>query len=143
MGTRSIIHIKDEKTTIATIYRQYDGYPAGMGEDIKKLLNNGQVKILNGYSGGDTIPSSFNGASCLAAFLVGALKDSKIGNVYLLKPNTKNMGEEYIYTLTVSKLGVSLKVRDVWNKKTLFNGPLSKFCGDKAEGRSSLEVSLS
>ena len=32
MGTRSIIHVKDERKTITTIYRQYDGYPSGMGD---------------------------------------------------------------------------------------------------------------
>lgn len=32
MGTRSIIHVKDGRKTIVTLYRQYDGYPSGMGE---------------------------------------------------------------------------------------------------------------
>ena len=41
MGTRTLVHIKDGKKTIATIYRQYDGYPSGMGEDIKRILNKG------------------------------------------------------------------------------------------------------
>ena len=142
MGTRSIIHVKDGKKTIATIYRQYDGYPSGMGEDIKNALNNGEVEILNGYGGSSKIPSQFNGMGCLAAFLVGELKGGKIGNVYLMAANTKDVGEEFIYTLSENKGKISLKVIDVYTKKTLFNGPLQEFCGKKAEGMTPLEVEL-
>lgn len=142
MGTRSLIHIKEDKKTIATIYRQYDGYPTGMGEDIKKALNNGEIEILNGYSGSCKIPAQFNGIGCLAAYLVGELKEQKIGNVYLMAPNTKDVGEDYAYTITDKKGKVYLKVVDVWNKKILFNGLLNDFCGKKAEGMTSLEVEL-
>ena len=83
MGTRSLTHIKDDNgQTLVTLYRQYDGYPTGMGEDIKTALNNGQVSITNGYSMGDEAPATFNGMGCLGAFLVGELKEKKIGNVY-------------------------------------------------------------
>lgn len=142
MGTRSIIHIKDDKKTLATIYRQYDGYPTGMGEDIKGILNNGEVEILNGYGGSSRIPSQFNGMGCLAAFLVGELKDKKIGNVYLYPANSKDMGEEYVYTLSNKKGKLYFKVQDVWNKKILFNGLLKDFCGKTAEGMTKLEIEL-
>lgn len=143
MGTRTLVHIKDGKKTIATIYRQYDGYPTGMGEDIKKALNNGEVDILNGYGGSSKIPAQFNGMGCLAAFLVGELKEQKIGNVYLMAANTKGAGEEYIYTLSEKKGKLCLKVEDVWNKAILFDGPLKDFCGKRAEGATPLEVELS
>ena len=121
MGTRTLIHVKDGKKTIATIYRQHDGYPSGMGEDIKKVLNNGEVIILNGYSGLSKIPARFNGMGCLAAFLVGELKEQKIGNVYLFAANTKDCGEDFVYTLSDKKGVVYLKCFDVWNKKILFS----------------------
>ena len=143
MGTRSLVHIKDGKKTIVTIYRQYDGYPTGMGEDIKKALNNGAVDILNGYGGSSKIPAQFNGMGCLAAYLVGELKEQKIGNVYLFTPNAKDCGEDYVYTLTQKEDKVYMKVFDVWNKKVLFNGPLKYFCGKIAEGQTPLEVELS
>jgi hypothetical protein len=136
MGTRTLVHIKDGKKTIATIYRQYDGYPSGMGEDIKQILNNGQVEVLKGYSGSSKIPSQFNGMGCLAAFLVGELKGGKIGNVYLMAANTKEVGEEFIYTLIVKNEDVYLKVFDIYNKKILFNGLLKDFSGEKAERKS-------
>jgi hypothetical protein len=143
MGTRTLVHIKDGKKTIATIYRQYDGYPSGIGEDIKKVLNNGEVSILNGYGGSSKIPAQFNGMGCLAAFLVGELKEKKIGNVYLMATNTKDCGEEFVYTLSDKNGTVYLKCFDVWNKKILFSGFLKDFNGGKAEGKSSLEVELS
>jgi hypothetical protein len=142
MGTRSLIHIKDGRTTLATIYRQYDGYPTGMGEDIKKLLNNGQVDILNGINGLSKTPAQFNGIGCLAAFLVGELKNKQIGNVYIMPPGRNGFGEEYIYTITSKDGEVYMKVQDVWNKKILFNGLLSKFDGNIAEGMSIVESAL-
>ena len=143
MGTRTLVHIKDGRKTIATIYRQHDGYPTGMGEDIKKALNDGQVDILNGYGGSSKIPSQFNGMGCLAAYLVGELKEQKIGNVYLFTPNAKHCGEDFVYTLSEKEGKLYMKVQDVWNKKVLFNGPLKDFCGKIAEGQTPLEVELS
>jgi len=143
MGTRTLVHVKDGKKTIATIYRQYDGYPSGIGEDIKKALNSGEVEILNGYNGSSKIPAQFNGIGCLAAFLVGELKEQKIGNVYLLAANTKDCGEDFVYTLSEKKSQIYIKVQVVWNKKILFSGLLKDFSGEKAEGKSSLEVELS
>lgn len=135
MGTRTIVHLKDEnKKTILTLYRQYDGYPTGMGNDIKKILNNGIVEIRNGFSIKDQIPRQFNGMGCLSAFLVGELKNKKIGNVYIQTPNTKDMGEDYTYTLSLSKLGtLKLKVVENYNNKTIFDGLLSAFDGEQVE----------
>ncbi len=143
MGTRTLVHIKDGKKTIATIYRQYDGYPTGMGEDIKEILNNEEVEILNGYNGSTKIPAQFNGMGCLAAFLVGELKQKAIGNVYLFAANSKDCGEDFVYTLTQKNGKVLIKVQDVYNKKILFSGLLKDFNGEKAEGKSSLEIELS
>jgi hypothetical protein len=142
MGTRSLIHIKDGKKTIATIYQQYDGYPTGVGKNIKKILNWGRVKVLNGYSGSDKTPHAFNGMGCLAAYLIGELKDKKIGNVYLMAPNTKDVGEEFIYTISQYEYTVKLKVIDVYENKVLFNGVLNEFCGERAEGRTLVEIAL-
>ena len=135
MGTRTIVHLKDEnKKTILTLYRQYDGYPTGMGNDIKKILNNGIVEIRNGFTTKDQIPRQFNGMGCLSAFLVGELKNKKIGNVYIQTPNTKDMGEDYTYTLSLSKLGtLKLKVVENYKNKTIFDGLLSAFDGEQVE----------
>lgn len=138
MGTRTLVHIKDGKKTIATIYRQYDGYPTGMGDDIKKILNEGMVSILNGYSSNDKAPRQFNGMGCLAAFLIGELKDKKIGNVYILPINSKDVGEDYTYTISQDLLFGTLNLKVVENShngnKTIFNEGLAGFDGATVEG---------
>lgn len=78
MGTRSLLHIKDEGKTLVTLYRQYDGYPTGMGKDIKDALAKGKARLTNGYSGSDKNPEVFNGMGCLAAYLVVELKGRMI-----------------------------------------------------------------
>ena len=101
------------------------------------------MEVLNGYSGSSKVPSKFNGMGCLAAFLVGELKGSFIGNVYLMAANSKDCGEDFVYTLSVIKGKLNVKVQDVWNKSVFFSGPLSEFCGQRAEGKTALEVELS
>lgn len=133
MGTRSLVHIKDGKKTIATLYRQYDGYPTGMGNAIKEALNDGNVTILNGF-GGQTVPSHFNGMGCLGAFLIGELKEKKIGNVYMFPVNSKDVGEEFVYTLSEVDGKVKLKVTDSYENKVIFNGMLKDFDGKTVEG---------
>lgn len=129
MGTRSTLHIKDGKKTLASIYRQHDGYPTGMGTDIKKLLNNGKVELRNGYNGGDSIPSQFNGLQCLGAFIIGALKGDSIGGIYLTDSKDR---QEYNYFLSQKNELISLKVTD-YDNKTIFNGLLTEFDGETVE----------
>lgn len=94
MGTRALIHVKESdknSQTIVTIYRQYDGYPEGLGEEIKAII--GDKALSNGITDG-----CFNGMGCFAAWLVRELK-TRIGNVYIMPPNTENVNEEYVYTI--------------------------------------------
>ena len=136
MGTRSLVHVKYENETILTLYRQYDGYPSGIGDDIKEALNMGEVQMLNGFSGGDTAPKMFNGMGCLAAYLTGRLKGNTIGNVYVLKSNTKDVGEEFVYTLYEKKGQIRMKAEVILfanSKKTIYNGLLKDFNGNEVE----------
>ncbi len=135
MGTRTLVHIKDSKKTIATIYRQYDGYPTGMGDDIKEILNNGMVNILNGF-GNHQVPQHFNGMGCLAAYLIGELKNKKIGNVYIYPANSKDVGEDFTYTISEDLGILNLKVveNSYDGNKTLFKGALINFDGKTVEG---------
>lgn len=97
MGTRSLTHILDGGKTITTIYRQFDGYPSGMGAEIKKIL--GKTKLTNGYGGNQKLPTTANGMGCLAAYFIGKLKQGKIGNVYIYPARSTDCGEEYVYTI--------------------------------------------
>jgi hypothetical protein len=134
MGIRSIVRVKEGKATLVTIYRQYDGYPSGMGDDIKKILNNGQARITNGFSGNDKAPELFNGAGCLSAYLVGQLKENKIGNTYIFPNSTKDAGQDYEYVITIDKhKHIKMKVTNVFNKKVIFNDYISEFDGEAIE----------
>jgi hypothetical protein len=129
MGTRALIHVKDsgiKSRTLVTIYRQYDGYPSGLGVDIKTILNEGDVGIINGI-GDHEAPIYFNGMGCLAAWLIKWLKE-EIGNVYIVTPSGKDMGEEYTYTLYRDEQRLFIKAQG-WEGKTFYDGDLSKFVG--------------
>ena len=134
MGTRALIHIKEGRTTIATIYRQMDGYEEGLGQEIVDILNKGSVKVVNGYgSGMKNSAGDFNGAGCLAAYLIGQLKlnaygeegKESIGNVYIMRPNTKDVGEEYTYTISVPDEGNTVNISvNAYNGRQIYKGSL-------------------
>lgn len=119
MGTRSITHIKEDGKTIATIYRQYDGYPSGHGSDLLEMLQG--IKLTNGFGFGAKYGEVANGMGCLAALVISELKSEQVGGVYIYPPKSQNVGEEYIYTIKEKNGKINLKCVDVWNKKTLFN----------------------
>lgn len=124
MGTRSITVLKDEDgRRIANIYRQFDGYLAGHGKDLKRIL--GGARLINGFSG-QKIPEHFNGMGCLGAWLVGALKDNSIGGIYL----TDSEEESYVYTLSpASRINgdTQIKLHVKSYDKVLYDGLLDDF----------------
>jgi len=105
MGTRSITVVKDEDDKkIIEMYKQYDGYPNGFGEDLIDFISSG--KIVNGISIKET-QKVFNGISCFAAQLVAEFKDGA-GGIYLHAPVSdykdkkkywKTYGAEYYYEI--------------------------------------------
>ena len=120
MGTRSLTYIKDqyEDNNIICMYRQYDGYLGGHGKELAEFLQD--FTVVNGYSI-DTPAHYANGMSCLAAQLVAHFKDG-IGNIYLYPTNTSDVGEEFIYTISLIDNQINIEVRDVWGDKIIFNG---------------------
>lgn len=139
MGTRSIAVLRDGKTEIAVLYRQYDGYPSVAGADIKEALG-GKV-VVNGYSSEDQV----NGGGCMAVQLISYLKakrDNKPnvpGMFYLYPAGTRNCGEEYTYDLTCPtepegsmfshpkwEGRISLKLTG-YRDRVLYDGPLDDF----------------
>ena len=116
MGTRSLTIMQDswDHKEIAVMYRQFDGYPSGLGVELAEFLSG--FRIVNGIT--DKIGKVANGGSCLAAQIVAHFKD-EVGNVYLEPAGTRNCGEEYVYIVTpeVDK-GVTLTVQEVRIKDT-------------------------
>lgn len=98
MGTRSLVRVFDgeDDKEIVTIYRQFDGYPDGMGKDLIMFLRG--LQIVNGIDIRETRRIA-NGYGCLAAQLVTQLKGTAVGGVYLYPPGTKDCGEEYEYKI--------------------------------------------
>ena len=101
MGTRSITHIKEDGKTLVTIYRQYDGYPEGMGLDLAEFLVD--ITVVNGFGGDMKAGTHANGMGCLAAQLIAHLKEDQLGNVYIAPPDANDMWEEYTYKVKLDK----------------------------------------
>lgn len=128
MGTRSLTHIQDEDgNVLTTIYRQFDGYPSGMGDDIKSVLG-GKI-VVNGYN--DTA-TQVNGMGCAAAMLIAGLKDG-CGNLYVYPVDSSDCGEEYIYILSTDGTKLLLEVQDAYDDNVLYSGPLDEFDGKAVE----------
>lgn len=107
MGTRALTVIKEEDgKDICVIYRQFDGYPSGLGLDLKTILTKGP--LVNGISGSG---HCYNGMGCLAAQVIGALKEGRPGNVYVHPANTRNCGEEYTYIVYPKDRQIHLTVK--------------------------------
>ena len=136
MGTRSLTrviprqkglsyadgHLHPEKSVV-NIYRQYDGYPEGHGQDLAEFLS--EFIIVNGFSPGSQDKKVANGTGCLAAQLVEYLKEGQVGGVYLEQCNGEpgDSWEEYIYTL-YPKEGepTFISIYDVYKKECIFVG---------------------
>ena len=100
MGTRSLTTFKEDHTDeeIVVLYRQFDGYPEGHGIDLFRFLN--KMNMVNGIAGGEKRKIS-NGMSCLAAQMIAYFKEEP-GGFYLYRADTRDVGEEYVYTIYVN-----------------------------------------
>lgn len=99
MGTRALIRIYDhEDKPIAAIYRHSDGYPTGLGRDLRE---HAALRITRGRQERGTA----NGMECFAAQVVAALKDGP-GGIYLQRPDVRADGCSYVYHLYQTPLGV-------------------------------------
>src|SRR5271165_1179630 len=129
MGTPSLTHVKDNEGIILTLGIYMDGYPTGMGQDIKDILGN--TRLVNGYQLRDKLPAVANGIGCAAAYLVERLKHGDISSVYILTPGAPNYYAEYIYTLYEQDNKIHIKCESAYT--TLYEGPLSDFDPEKAK----------
>lgn len=102
MGTRALTVFIDERgEEIAVLYRQFDGYPDGHGHELTSLLKG--RSLVNGYTAEDEKSGNFNGMNDLAAGVIAHFKSkSPIGGFYLYPAGTRDIGEEYIYSVRAS-----------------------------------------
>jgi len=104
MGTRATIHIAKREEGVSfseipekklvSIYKQYDGYPEGLGVTIASYIEG--KRIVNGLGKDRYIV--FNGLGCLAASLIAELKE-EAGEVYIDNPDCPHSGLDYEYVV--------------------------------------------
>jgi len=104
MGTRSLTFVYSEnETPMLCLYRQYDGYVSGHGQELADFLK--PFKVVNGLSDGET---SFvaNGMGCLAAQLVAHFKKTP-GGFYIHPVDlTQDAWQEYEYHIFEDRIEV-------------------------------------
>ena len=128
MSTRGIIVVKNkENEKIVEIYKHFDCYPDGLGNELIEFIT--PFKIVNGLGRDDT-QSIANGMSCFAAQLIAHFKDGP-GGIYLYPPTedsdkkykySDKYGAEYYYE--ISQDNDSLKV-ECWDTYTGKEIPIS------------------
>ena len=126
MGTRATIHIAKREEGVSfseipekklvSIYKQYDGYPEGLGVTIADYLYG--KKMVNGIGVDRSIV--FNGLGCLAASLIAELKE-EAGNVYVDNPESPHGWLDYEYVIWGSDH------KDIWI--SIFDGNDCIFVG--------------
>lgn len=124
MGTRSITEVrsrwegKENYKTNAVIYRHWDGYLDGHGQDLLNFLNN--IHVVNGISSRNPEGRIANGPGRLASMLVNDLFLN--GHDPDLIGEVSDMGQEYHYVVDVDfgMDGGTIKV-------TVYDGPMTAF----------------
>ena len=136
MGTRSLTRVietwkdddgKQKQEMLVTMYRQFDGYPEGHGQELAEFLNSG--KVVNGL-GLDEKQKVFNGAGCMAAQMISHFKGDSAGGIYIYPNSTKDAWQNYEYHVLVdfdSKDVTLICYESGKRKKQLFKGSPDKF----------------
>ena len=110
MSTRSLTVLPGRDGETAVMYRHSDGYPSGHGRElaeflVRKTITDGIPYRRDGHDFTDAERAlTFNGPEDLAAALVTHFKNAVDGpgEVYLYPAGTRDMGEEYVYTITLT-----------------------------------------
>jgi len=114
MGTRCITVVEDENgEELCRIFRGFDGYPSVHGDELVSFLARGRVQERIEMTDDKSFLGMGDVASSLITYLKGFRKDytdpssdkkwrppSSIGNkIQLMPAGTKDVGEEFIYTV--------------------------------------------
>jgi len=118
MGTRSLTYVYEGDKPILNMYRQYDGYPEGHGQELAEFLLSG--KMVNGIPVGEKGQLFFNGMGCLAAQLIANFKQSA-GGFYIYPVDCGDCWQEYEYHVYEDKVVVKNPT------EVIFSGTWDKF----------------
>lgn len=121
MGTRSLVVFQDEGgEEICVVYRQYDGHPESRGRELVDFL---RFRVLAKGLGDVWVKQSNGMGDCVAQWIAyeksaHGTGDYLIGKVYIHPPNTRDVDEEYIYTVKGDgNGGFDLTCWDVYDEK--------------------------
>jgi hypothetical protein len=101
MGTRSLTFVYDGDKAIINMYRQFDGYPTGHGQELADFLDG--FEIVNGF--GEVKPKIANGMGCLAAQMIAHFKKS-VGGFYIHPVTDTDCWQDYEYHVYEDKVVV-------------------------------------
>jgi len=108
MSVRSLTVVLDKHDReLMTMYRHGGGSPEGHGQELADFLARG--RLVNGFTLDEQDEIVFNGMGCLAAWIIIEFKDGP-GIVYLLPPGTRNIGEDYVYTVYAQNGRIKMRV---------------------------------
>lgn len=127
MGTRARINVVEGNKILTSIYRQYDGYPDGLGFEISEFVKD--MQMTNGIAGEPVLGETANGMGCLAAQLIKHLK-VRVGGVYIRDTDPDSHGEEFVYNL-------SNKHGEIW--LDVFGGAMTAF-GSPGDSEAEMEA---
>ena len=104
MGTRSLTFVYDSGNPIMCMYRQFDGYPEGHGQELAEFLNT--LQVGNGISGNPNLFEFANGMGCLAAQMIVWFKKTPGG--FYIHPVDLNQDcwQDYEYHVYENKVVV-------------------------------------
>jgi len=95
MGTRSLTYVYEGETPIICMYRQYDGYLSGHGQELANFLN--ELTISEGISGKSDLFTYANGMGDLAAQMIVWFKKTPGGfYIYPVEMN-QDCWQDYEY----------------------------------------------
>jgi hypothetical protein len=127
MGTRCLTFVYDGDTAVINMYRQFDGYPEGHGQELSEFLLQFDA-IVNGMAFNESRKVA-NGMGCLAAQMIAHFKKTP-GSFYIHPVTDYDCGQEYEYHVYVDK-GI---VKD--HGEVIFRGDwkeFASFCGVTVE----------
>ena len=124
MGTRALTIFMDEGKELVVMYKQFDGYPDGLGVELAEFLKD--FIMVNGIGVNDTGKKIANGMGCLAAQVIAHWKEGA-GGVYLYPAGTRDVWEEFEYIITGEEGEMpELEIRHAENNLCLYKGSAEK-----------------
>ena len=130
MGTRSLTFVKDhDNEPVINMYRQFDGYPSGMGADLFRIPRRITHSKRHEAWRKQTYSQWCTLSSCSAC---ESLQSRSAGGIYLYPTTDTDCWQEYEYHIQVvenskGKEVLHIQVYDNYKKEWLFKGTVRRF----------------